>query len=291
MPIFREERFRTPLDMERSIGLWVDRIGRERLAIPRKGTQPPVTFRIFGQFAALAVEEGGGTLEILGRPPLTLQPGDAFILFPSLPMSYRPTRIWETHWVVWNGPEAHLLHKIGCLAETHPILFGFSADVRTTFTELEPLMSRQDRPALLQRKALILDLVRRLDGAREAHSPTPLHAVMREAQRELERDILNPLSIDEMAHRAHMSPAYFRRLFKAHTGTTPKAFQLAQRITRAKESLATGYTLKETASRLGFNDVFHFMRLFKQVTGQTAGRFAKIRISDHFQKKTTRKLR
>jgi AraC-like DNA-binding protein len=73
-----------------------------------------------------------------------------------------------------------------------------------------------------------------------------------------------------------MSPAHFRRQFKARTGTSPKAFQVAQRITRAKESLAAGRSLKETAARLGFGDVFHFMRLFRRVTGQTAGQFAAV---------------
>jgi AraC-like DNA-binding protein len=285
-PVYYEERFRTPLDMERSLGLWVDRIGRERIGAARKGHSSPFTYRIFGQFAALAIEEGGGTLEILGRPPLPLRPGDAFILFPSLAMSFRPHRFWETHWVVWNGPEAKLLLKIGCLSETHPILFGRSAAVRAAFTQLTPLMTRQDRPALLQRKAVILDLVRMLDETGTAHKPPPLQAVIQEAQRELERDSLNPLSIDALAAHNRMSPAYFRRLFKAQTGTTPKAFQMAHRITQAKQALVGGCSIKETALRFHFTDVFHFMRVFKKVTGQTASRFARGRISSPHRKKT-----
>jgi AraC-like DNA-binding protein len=287
-PIYREERFRTPLDMERSVGLWVDRIGHERFGFARRGQRPPVSFRIFGQFAALAIEDGGGTLEILGRPPLTVQPGDAIILFPSLPMSYRPNRTWTTHWVVWNGPEANLLLKIGCLIEMDPVAHGLSSAVRAIFTQLEPLMNRQDRPAILERKSLILDLVGRLDAAREAHSPTPLPAMIRDIQRELERDSLDPLSIDDLARRNRMSPAYFRRLFKAHTGTTPKAFQMAHRITHAKQALVGGYSIKETAARFGFKDVFHFMRVFKKMTGQTAGRFSKTRISNHPRRPSAR---
>jgi len=278
--VYKEQKFRTPLDMERSIGLWVDRIGyqhQDRAVIP--------SFRILGQYAALSVEAGSGRLEILGRPPLPLRLGDAFLLFPSLPMRYRPDRDWEIRWIVWNGPEADLLLKIGCLAEGQPILPGQAGAVRLAFDRLDPLMDRPDRPALLARKTLLLTLIRQLDLSRSPAALPPCLAAIRKAQQELEADPAAESSIERLARRHHLSPAYFRRLFKAQTGSSPKAYQRAQRITRAKEWLAAGRSLKETALELGFADVFHFMRVFRQVTGQTAGRF----IRDPLSKPGTRR--
>jgi AraC-like DNA-binding protein len=268
IPIYKEQRFRTPLDMERSIGLWVDRIGRQR-----QHRTAAVPFRILGQFAALAVDAGAGDLEILGRPALALQPGDAFLLFPGLPMRYQPNQDWDIRWVVWTGPESTLLQNIGCLSESQPVLTGQAVLVRRAFDHLEPLMDRQDRPSLLQRKTAILDLIRHLDLSRFSTALPPHQTAIRRAQQALEQDPAGEPSIDRLARRHHMSPAYFRRLFKAQTGSSPKTYQRAQRITRAKEWLAGGRSLKETAVELGFSDVFHFMRVFRQVTGQTAGQF------------------
>lgn len=287
--IYREERFRTPLDMERSIGLWVDRIGQERFPLPPLKLRTPRTFRIFGQFAVLAADAGPGTLEIMGRPPLRIKPGDAFALFPNLPAAYWPDSVWETHWIVWNGPEAHLLQKIGCLIEAHPVFEGLSTAVRAIFAQLEPLMKMQTRSAILERKALILELVSQLDAHREfPGSPSP-HGIISSVLRELAHNPLLKVNVDVLARRHHLSPAYFRRLFKMHTGTTLKSFQLAQRINRAKQDLSAGYSLKEVALRLEFTDVFHFMRVFKNITGQTAGRFIRINLSGLSESAPTRK--
>jgi AraC-like DNA-binding protein len=92
----------------------------------------------------------------------------------------------------------------------------------------------------------------------------------------LDMTALRALTRSDGAPEPAAAPAHFRRQFKARTGTSPKAFQVAQRITRAKESLAAGRSLKETAARLGFGDVFHFTRLFRRVTNQTAGQFAAV---------------
>ena len=101
MRVVREERFRTPLTVERSLGLWVDRIG-----FVRGDMDKPERYRLLGQFAALAVETGDGVLEIVGRPPVALNAGDVFLLFPNVPARYGPLKRWDTFWVVWNGPAA-----------------------------------------------------------------------------------------------------------------------------------------------------------------------------------------
>jgi transcriptional regulator GlxA family with amidase domain len=62
-----------------------------------------------------------------------------------------------------------------------------------------------------------------------------------------------PLPVERLAARALMSPRSFARHFRAATGTTPKAWLLAQRLHRAEELLETAdLTVEQVARRVGF---------------------------------------
>lgn len=62
-----------------------------------------------------------------------------------------------------------------------------------------------------------------------------------------------PLSVDQLAARALMSPRSFARHFKAATGATPHAWLLGQRLHRAEELLETAdLSVEEVARRVGF---------------------------------------
>ncbi len=79
--------------------------------------------------------------------------------------------------------------------------------------------------------------------------------------------------ISRLSQRVGMSASHFRRLFKEHTGRSPQAFITALRISKAKELLAEGMRVGEVAEHVGYDDAFYFMRVFKQLTGVSAGKF------------------
>ncbi|GAA0817638.1 helix-turn-helix domain-containing protein [Spirilliplanes yamanashiensis] len=62
-----------------------------------------------------------------------------------------------------------------------------------------------------------------------------------------------PLSVEQLAARALMSPRSFARHFKAATGATPHAWLLGQRVHRAEELLEThDLSVEEVARMAGF---------------------------------------
>jgi transcriptional regulator GlxA family with amidase domain len=74
-----------------------------------------------------------------------------------------------------------------------------------------------------------------------------------------------PLTVDEMASEALMSPRTFARRFRATTGTTPNSWLLEQRLARAESLLErTDLRVDEIASRSGFGAAdtlrHHFVR-------------------------------
>lgn len=279
-PIYKEERFRTPLAQERELGLWADRIGWLQ-----EDARKPSRFRDLGQYAAIAVEAGEGILEALAQGRHAIHSGDVILLRPKMATRYYPGKNWATRWVVWNGPEAEALDRLSGLGQEVLVVRGGAAAVLKAWHRLNPLMDRQDFDAFMGRKLALLELVRELSALCRMDGAIGDTRFLGAALRELTGNEGAPESVSAIAKRLHVSPSHFRRLFKTHTGASPKGYQVSQRITRAKELLAAGRSIKETAEALGFSDVFHFMRLFRRITGQTAGQFAAV-----FGKTPTRNL-
>jgi len=72
------------------------------------------------------------------------------------------------------------------------------------------------------------------------------------------------ISLDEFSEHCGLSRYHLIRSFKQMYGQSPHAFQLDQRIKKAKLLLQKGISIVEIANTLGFADQSHFQRNFKK---------------------------
>lgn len=63
--------------------------------------------------------------------------------------------------------------------------------------------------------------------------------------------------------------------FRQHTGLTPHAWHLQQKIARVKRLLCDGMTATEAAMETGFADQSHMTRHFVAMVGITPGAYAR----------------
>ncbi|MGM1018654.1 MAG: GlxA family transcriptional regulator [Actinomycetota bacterium] len=78
------------------------------------------------------------------------------------------------------------------------------------------------------------------------------------------------LTVDQLAHRAHMSPRTFARRFKAEHGATPAAWLARQRIIQAQRMLErTDLGLDRIAAECGFGSAAVLRQNFARVLGTT----------------------
>lgn len=77
----------------------------------------------------------------------------------------------------------------------------------------------------------------------------------------------------ELAWMCSYHPTYFAHVFQQATGTTPRQFQIRQRIERAKHLLLTRASVENIADQLGYATVHYFSRQFKDYTGLTPTEF------------------
>jgi AraC-like DNA-binding protein len=87
--------------------------------------------------------------------------------------------------------------------------------------------------------------------------------------REMLRDVADrPLTIDEVARDAAMSPFHFIRQFSALFGDTPHQFRIEARLDRAKRLLARGdHSVTDVCMEVGFSSLGSFSDLFSRRVG------------------------
>lgn len=105
-------------------------------------------------------------------------------------------------------------------------------------------------PSLEQeRRAIVAELCRVIDAA---ESPPPLA---------------------ELADRAGLSPHHLHRIFKAVTGTTPRAYAAERRAERLRLALQDGASVTEAIYSAGFNSSGRFYAASSRVLGMKASEY------------------
>ncbi len=82
-----------------------------------------------------------------------------------------------------------------------------------------------------------------------------------------------PPSLDELATQAGWSRYHFHRVFKAHTGLTPRDYAQAQRQRRVREQLPASPTVTDAIYGAGYGSNSRFYETAGQVLGMQPHRF------------------
>lgn len=122
--------------------------------------------------------------------------------------------------------------------------------------------------------ALATALIRQLSPAASTVIDATKSGLTIERKRRLleyiDAHLAEPITLDELAAIAAMSPYHLIRSFKTEMGVTPFRWVLLQRIERARRLLEiTALPLAEIAYACGFSSQSHFSTVFKQATGAT----------------------
>jgi len=89
----------------------------------------------------------------------------------------------------------------------------------------------------------------------------------------MQQRLEQPLTLEELAAVAGLSPFHFLRSFRAAHHATPREMLMALRLLRAKQMLAAGVAPAEVAAAVGLADQAHLTRAFARRYGVTPARY------------------
>ncbi|NNM67190.1 MAG: response regulator [Spirochaetales bacterium] len=139
------------------------------------------------------------------------------------------------------------------------------AEVLAVSKALEDLGSEQAREVF---KKFFLRWTRR-------HQPAPgFSPVVDRAMRFLRENFQKAISLEDAAQAVGVHAQYLSRLFTQERGESFVDVLTRLRMSKARELLREGASVKETAASLGYADANYFSRLFKKWEGVPPGDFA-----------------
>ena len=96
------------------------------------------------------------------------------------------------------------------------------------------------------------------------------------AQQYIIDNISRPISLDEVAKNAFISPSYLSSLFKKVTKVSLVDYINIMKVKRAKALMNEGERkIFSIAESLGYENIYYFSKVFKKVTGETPSQYLK----------------
>ncbi|SAK69740.1 AraC family transcriptional regulator [Caballeronia temeraria] len=150
------------------------------------------------------------------------------------------------------------------------------ADLARRLLIAHRLLERDADP--LAAELALVDAVTTLLGRHALDRPdiAPLAADARRVttmKSRLADDLLEPVTLAELAQTVGLSTFHAARLFTRETGLAPHAWRNQMRIVRALPALRAGASVTDVAAASGFTDQSHFTRHFKRTFGVPPGRW------------------
>jgi len=198
-----------------------------------------------------------------------VKPGSVITVFPGIQHFYKPiyeVAGWSTGWAS-RAAHFELLRERGFLNPQQPFVeIGLQNDILDLYSEI--LEEVRDQKPLYQivASAKILSLIAEINACARRRAQTSHAAqIVESAKFIMAEKIYGDIDISSIASQLGISVSRLNEIFKTYTSMTPYQYYIHIKIHAAKNLLEQGdLSVKEVAYRLGFEDQYHFSRLFKQ---------------------------
>ena len=236
--------------------------------------------RVLDEYQLVYITRGQGVFEWQGSKCHKVTAGDVMLLRPGVWHRYKPdTKVgWDESWIGFQGEYAHrLVEKFFPLKDS---LLKVGQDEELLRKMQYVLQLMQEAPAGFRQMMAgetVATLARMRSLAMRADKfLSSYEEKMNQARYYLLGHAAEEIDLNALAAELGMSYSRFRTLFREHTGSSPRKYQLDIRMNRAMELLRESHrNVTEIAEMLGFSSVYYFSRMFKARTGKTPVQFRK----------------
>ena len=192
---------------------------------------------------------------------------------------------YEVQFSDCTGQPSTVLLEFNLIAETHLVLNGGIRVIGMDFGDgriaqlLKKIAFEYSVPSKSQLKLKrdtydILALICEIEKYK--HIDRRGFKIIEKGIEHLQKDENQQLSIDEIAGMCFVTPAYFRKLFKAYSGYSPSEYRTRQKMERAKDLMEhADLSVEELSDLLAYNDPAYFCRVFKKIVGVSPSQYQK----------------
>jgi len=137
--------------------------------------------------------------------------------------------------------------------------------VVNSFSAIDPMASIEATAGLSQ---VLIGLMRIRPEPSGGDGQARIRALVEQAITLIESSVVEKITTEDVAGKVGLSESHLNRVFRQQTGYAPMEYARRYRVQKAKELLGDlTLSVKEIAHRTGFDDAYHFSRVFRQIAG------------------------
>jgi AraC-like DNA-binding protein len=233
--------------------------------------RPVAEGRILLEFQIVYITEGEGIFSCGGNS-YQVRPGGIMLVLPGIKHMYQPLPEtgWHEYWVGFKGTYFSRLLEEGRFS-TEFVFFesGLHDSILSFYTQIIDEVRSQKPLYQLKTCALILSLIAEvLARERRKEQPNYYEKIVTKAKYLMESNAYGAINLPGISDQLGISTSRLNEIFKKYTSMTPYQYFIQIKINKAESLLEQeGISVKEAAFKMGFDDQYHFSRLFKSKTG------------------------
>ena len=230
--------------------------------------------RILSEFQLNYITQGKGTFENK-HGTFEVEEGNFIVVFPNEWHRYKPDveTGWTENYIGFQGGIAeHFMSLLGANHSKPIINSGLKEQLIDCYTRIFDLIENEKPSYQLVSSGVLIRLFGLIvANQKEDELKCDKIADTIDKVKFIIRDkVETGIVMQDIASDFNMGYSYFRKMFKKHTGVSPKQYHLQLKVIRAKELLLnTNKSVKEVCFDLGFQSTSYFSRIFKQKMGVT----------------------
>jgi AraC-like DNA-binding protein len=274
-------RYLPTSERDRQWGLYVTSAGYQQVQpgqdYPPRGHPKTHDFiwqhgRVLQEFQIVYIIKGEGVFESKATGRVQICAGNIIVLFPGVWHRYTTVKEigWDEYYVAFQGEDAQRLWDREFLDPRQAVLETGLDD--TLLHNFNTLLDRIRSERIGFQQLIAADALAIVAGAlaavRRQRASSHSTEAVRRLKLELEKISEGVPVIEDLAGELNLSVSHLHHVFKEHTGLSPYQYHLQLKIQRAKEMLHDSeLAVKQIAGILGFQDLYHFSKIFKRKTG------------------------
>jgi len=211
-------------------------------------------------------------------------PKQAFIIPAKAAHSYGANEQtpWSVYWVHFNGKRSHdLIKAINPTQKKDPRIFVPRSNAITNAFEdcyrwTTKGLSDSSLIAMAGSFSRLASLFIIHQRSKNTKTQRAEERILKSIQW-MQQNLKETIALEELASQASLSAPHYSSLFKKQCGAPPIRFLIRLRMQRACELLDNNnhIPINEISQSVGYEDPFHFSRMFKEVVGATPSAYRK----------------
>ena len=223
------------------------------------------------------ISEGIGYYEVNNKK-YVLTAGDVFIIFPNEVIKYYTDekKLMTGYWVDFKGEYAmNYLKKAGLTRDNlivHNVKSSFADCIISCLEH-----SLKEKYSQLYFESCLLKCLSYIEEASELKNEnlSQKQKYVKTAIAYMEYFYQNKISVSNVCEFLNLERSYFYRIFKEEMNISPSKYLIYLRISKAKDLLLNGESVKTVSTAVGIDDIYYFSKMFSQKMGVNPSKYKK----------------